>query len=158
MEITYKQSLFNGAPNDIVSLQWWPILVTKDSTNNTHDVIRLHLKCVCTGADTRFRLLGKRTSPFKSAGASFQSTTGSWGVRISGNNAGYTKFRGSVKGTGYPLHSPDSPSLPLPCITVCHHVSTGLYHSHGPLQVFGQWWWTTTGPLQYYINDVYLWC
>jgi len=32
-----------------------------------------------------------------------------------------------VKGTGYPLHSPVSPSLPLPCVTVCHHVSTGLY-------------------------------
>ena len=36
-------------------------------------------------------------------------------------------FRGSVKGTGYPLHSPFSPSLLLPCVNVCHHVSTGLY-------------------------------
>jgi hypothetical protein len=54
-------------------------------------------------------------------------TTGSRGVRISGSNAGYTTFRGSVKGTGYPLHSPVSPSLPLPCVTVCHHISTGLY-------------------------------
>jgi hypothetical protein len=27
-------------------------------------------------------------------------------------NAGYIMFRGSVKGTGYPLHSPVSPSLP----------------------------------------------
>ena len=33
---------------------------------------------------------------------------------IVGSNAGYTMFRGSVKGTGYPLHSPVSPSLPLP--------------------------------------------
>jgi len=32
-----------------------------------------------------------------------------------------------VKGTGYPLHSPVSPSLPLPCVTVCHHTSTGVY-------------------------------
>ena len=31
------------------------------------------------------------------------------GVRISGSNAGYNMFRGSVKGTGYPLHSPVSP-------------------------------------------------
>ena len=31
---------------------------------------------------------------------------------ISGSNAGYTVFRGSVKGTGYTLHSPVSPSLP----------------------------------------------
>ena len=40
---------------------------------------------------------GETTSPFKSAGASVQSTTGSRGVRISGSNAGYTMFRGSVK-------------------------------------------------------------
>jgi len=33
-----------------------------------------------------------------------------------------------VKGTGYPLHSLFSPSLPHPYVTVCHHSSTGLYH------------------------------
>ena len=49
------------------------------------------------------------------------------GVRISGSNAGYTMFRGSVKGTGYPLHSPVFPSLPLTCVTVCHHISAGVY-------------------------------
>ena len=49
------------------------------------------------------------------------------GVRIGGSNAEYNMFRGSVKSTGYPLHSPVSPSLPHPCVTVCHHVSTGLY-------------------------------
>jgi hypothetical protein len=32
-----------------------------------------------------------------------------------------------LKSTGYPLHSPVSHSLPLPCFTVCHHISTGLY-------------------------------
>jgi len=69
----------------------------------------------------------KRTSPFKSMGASVQSTTGSQDVHISDGNAGYTMFQGSVKSTGYPLHSPVSPSLPLPCVTVCHHVSAGLY-------------------------------
>ena len=31
------------------------------------------------------------------------------------------------KTAGYPLHSPVSPSLPLPCVTVCHQVSTELY-------------------------------
>ena len=46
-------------------------------------------------------------------GVSVQSNAGSRGVRISGSNAGYTVFRGSVKGTGYPLHSPVSPSLPM---------------------------------------------
>ena len=88
---------------------------------------RLLLKCDGTRAETGFRLSAKRTSPLKSAWASIQSTTNSQGVRISGSNAGYTIFRGSVKGTGYSLHSPVSPSLPLPCVTVCHHVSTGLY-------------------------------
>jgi len=88
---------------------------------------RVQLKCDGTRAETRLRLLGKRTSPFKSAGKSVQSTTGNRGVRISGSNAGHTMLRSSVKSTGYPLHSPVSPSLPLPCVTVCHHISTGLY-------------------------------
>ena len=36
-------------------------------------------------------------------------------------------FRGSVKSTGYLLHSPVSPLLPIPCVTMCHHISTTLY-------------------------------
>ena len=59
-------------------------------------------------------LLRKGTSPFKSAGGSVQSTTGSRGVEET---------------SGYPLHSPLSPSLPLPCVTVCHHVSFLLYQT-----------------------------
>ena len=90
---------------------------------------RLRLKCDGTRAEIRFRFSAKRTSPFKSAGGSVQSTAGSRGVRISGSNAGYTVFRGSVKSTGYPLHSPVSPSLSLPCVTVCHHISTGVYYT-----------------------------
>jgi len=92
---------------------------------------RLRLKCDGTRAESRFRLSAKRTCPFKLAGASVQSATGRRGVRISGSNAGYTVFRGSVKSTGYPLHSPVTPSLPNPCITVCHLISTGLYHLQG---------------------------
>ena len=87
---------------------------------------RLRLKCDGTRAETRFRLSAKRTSPFKSAGTSVQSITGSRVVRIGGSNAGYTMFRSSVKGTGYPLHSPVSLSLPLLCVTVCHHISNGV--------------------------------
>ena len=45
-----------------------------------------------TRAETRFSLSAKRTSPFKLAGASVQSTTGSRRVRISGSRAGYTMF------------------------------------------------------------------
>jgi len=90
---------------------------------------RLCLKCDGTRAENKFRLSAKRTSPFKSAGASDPSTNGSRGVRISGSNgsnAGYTMLRGSVKSTGYPLHSPVSPSLPLPCGNMCHHISNGI--------------------------------
>jgi len=90
------------------SVLWWPPITM------SYTVLmlgRLRLKCDGTRVETRFRLSAKRTSPFKSARASVQSTTGSRGVRISGNNgsnAGYTMFRGCVKGTGYPLHSPVS--------------------------------------------------
>ena len=65
-----------------------------------------------TRAETTFRLSPKRTSPFKSAGQSVQSTAGSRGVRISVSNAGYTTFRGSVRVLAthstrqFPLHFP----------------------------------------------------
>jgi hypothetical protein len=94
------------------------------------------LKCDGTRAETILRLSAKRTSPFKSAGASVQATTSSRGVSISGSNgsnARYTMFRGSVKGAGYPLRSSVSSSFPLPCVTVCHHVSTGVYLYQGAL-------------------------
>ena len=97
---------------------------------NSNKLGRLLLKCDGTSAETRFHLSAKRTSPFKSARGgrgSVQSTTGSRGVRISGSNAGYTKFRGSVNNIGYPHHSSSSPSLPHQCVTVCHHISTGRY-------------------------------
>jgi hypothetical protein len=70
-------------------------------------------------------------------GASVQSTAGSRGVRINDINAGYTMFRGSVKSIGYKLHSPVSPSLLLPCVTVCHHISTGFYPIQQPNKLYG---------------------
>jgi len=82
---------------------------------------RGQLKCDGTRAETRFRLSAKRTSPFKLMRASVQSATASRGVSISGSNAGYTMFRVSVKGTGYPLHSPVSLSVPLPAPRVPSH-------------------------------------
>jgi hypothetical protein len=79
---------------------------------------RLRLKCDGTRAETRFRLSAKRTSPFKSVGASVQSTASSRGVRISCSNAGYTMLRGSVRVLAthsireFPLHFPTRTS---PC-------------------------------------------
>jgi hypothetical protein len=99
--------------------------------------VRLCLRCDGTHEETRFRLSAKWTSPFKLAGLSFQLATGSRGVRTCSSIAGYTMFRGSVKSTGYPIHSPFSPSLPLPCVTMCHLISTGLYNK-GVHTVFGR--------------------
>jgi hypothetical protein len=71
-----------------------------------------------TRAETRIHLSPKRTSPFKSAGASVQSTAGSRAVSISVSNAGYTTFRGSVRVLAthsirqFPLHFPSRAS---PC-------------------------------------------
>jgi len=85
-------------------------------TLSAYNARRGQSKCDGTRTETRFRLSAKLTSPFKSAGASVQSTTGSRGVRISCSNAGYTMSRGSVKSTGYSLSSPISPSLPQPAL------------------------------------------
>ena len=77
-------------------------------------------------AENRFRLSAKRTSSFKSAVASIQSTTGSRGVSISGSNAGYTMFRGSVNGNWLPTPFASFPFTSPPCVTVCHRISSGL--------------------------------
>ena len=90
---------------------------------------RGQLKYNGTRAETRFRLSAKRASPFQWAGASVQSTTGNRGVRINGSNAGYTVFRGSVKGTGYPLHSPVTTSLSLSSCPVRHCVPSHFNRS-----------------------------
>jgi hypothetical protein len=72
-------------------------ITTVEGQLGVFESCRLRLKCDGTRAETRFRLSPKRTSPFKSAGASVQSTAGSRRVRISGSNAGYAVFRGSVR-------------------------------------------------------------
>ena len=79
-----------------------------------------------TCAESRFGLSMKRTSPFKLAGASVQSTTGSRGVRISGSNgsnAGYTVFCGRVQ--DYWLPTPLA-CFPFTSPTVRHRVPSGF--------------------------------
>jgi hypothetical protein len=93
---------------------------------------RLRLKCDVTRAETRYRLSAKRTSPFKSTGASVQSTTGRRAVHISLQGLHCSckaVFCSHVMLTGYPLHSLVSPSLLLPCVTVCHHISNAVYQT-----------------------------
>jgi len=80
-----------------------------------------------TRAETRFGLSAKRTSPFKLVGVSVQSTAGSRGVRISGQQLYRPCSDVQCTTTGYPLHSHLSPSLSLGCVTVCHQVLNALY-------------------------------
>jgi hypothetical protein len=98
---------------------------------HTITACKLRLKCDGTRAETRFRPSPKRTSPFKSAGASVQSTTGRRAVHISLQGL-YCSckpvFCSHVTLTGYPLHSLVSPSLLVPCVTVCHHISNAVYN------------------------------
>ena len=79
-----------------------------------------------TRAETRFGLSAKRRSPFKPAGVSVLSTTGSRGVRIRGQRLYRPCSEVQWKAAGYSLHSNLSPSLPLPCVTVCHQVPNAL--------------------------------
>ena len=80
-------------------------------------VSRLLLKCDGKRAETRFCLSAKRTSPFKSAGAFVQSTTGSRGVRISGSNgsnAEYTMFQRWCEGYWLPTPFGNFPFISPP--------------------------------------------
>jgi len=96
-------------------------------------------------------------------GASVQSTTGSRFVRISGSNAGYTMFRGSVKSIGYLLHLTVSSSLHLPCVTVCRHISIGIYLLNGILVMPTQGMLgniilpTNMAALKYFSNNIRVW-
>jgi len=87
--------------------------------HNRSECVRLLLKCDGTRAETRFLLSSKRTSPFKSARASVQSTAGSRGVRISGSNAGYTVFQRWCE--GYCVPTPFG-SFPFTSPPVRHRV------------------------------------
>ena len=82
-------------------------------------------------AETRFVLSAKRTSPFKLAGGQFSRLLA---VEVCASAVAMVVMLDTpfseveCKTTGYPLHSHVSPSLPLPCFTVCHQVSTELYN------------------------------
>ena len=81
------------------------------------------MKCDGTRAETKCCLSAKRTSPFKSAGALVQSTTGSRGVRISGSNAGHTMFQRWCE--GYWLPTPFA-SFPFTSPPMRHRVPSSF--------------------------------
>jgi len=119
--VMYIQRTLKKYGNKTLSFWFWSMHGTCEA-----DVIACS-KIDGTHAETRFGLSAKRTSPFKLAGVSVQSTTGSQGMRMSGQQLHRPCYDVQRKTTGYPLHSHLSPSIPLPCITVCHQVLNALY-------------------------------
>jgi len=93
-----------------------------------------------TRAETRFRLSPKRTSTFKSVGASVQSTAGSRGVHISFSNAGYITFGCGVR----VLATHSIRQFPLPCVSVCRQVPNELYlRETVPVPIVQETGWTS---------------
>jgi hypothetical protein len=122
-----REKYFHPSGNRTTILRTSNPLTSYCTINERRVTCRLRLKRDGTRAETRFRLSLNRTSPFKSAGASVQSTAGNRGVRISGSNAGYTTFRGSVRVLAthsirqFHLHFPSRAS---PCAIRCQTYST----------------------------------
>jgi hypothetical protein len=86
----------------------------------------------CTRAETRLRLLAKRTSPRDSVGATFHSTTGSRSVRVSLQYlycAGEAMLRGLARHAGHPLHFSVAASFPLLRDAACHVILIVLYQT-----------------------------
>ena len=78
-----------------------------------------------------FVFRAKRTSPFKSAeGRQFSRLLAAEVCASAVVMLDAPCSEVECKTTGHPLHSHVSPSLPQPCVTVCHQVSTELYPEH----------------------------
>jgi len=100
-----------------------------------------HLKRDGTRAENRFGLSAKRMSPFKLVG---KGGGGQFSRLLAAEMCASAVVmldtpcsEVECKTTGYPLHSHVSSSLPLPGVTVCHCISTGLYQFHvRPQSVF----------------------
>jgi len=86
-------------------------------------ICRGQLKCDGTRAENRFRLSTKRVH-LNPRGLQFS--------RLLAAEVCTSAAIMVVMLTRYPLHSPVFLSLPLPCVTVCHHISTGLYYHFLP--------------------------
>ena len=113
-----------------------------------------------TRAETRFGLSAKRTSPLKSAGGLFSLLLAAEVCASAVVMLDTPCSEVESKTTGYPLHSPVSPSLPLPCFTVCHQVSIELYQTHThrvKLRRKGVTWlkrWFNYEQCKCYVNEV----
>ena len=93
--------------------------------------------------DFVFRRIGPVHLNRRGVGWSVQLISGSRGLRISGGNSGYNIFRGSVKGTGSPLHWPvplHFPSHASPCAITFQLESTLITVYSRVLKVAAKFW------------------
>jgi hypothetical protein len=74
VEVTENSAIIHELETSIIS---YSCSERVHSANVCRVGCRMRLTCDGTRAENRFRLSAKRTSPFKLAGASVQSTTGS---------------------------------------------------------------------------------
>ena len=85
-----KSSTFRQQESSVLYVARHSLVVRKHQASGIRRRVNLYIGIARaerdgTRAETRFRLSPKRTGPFKSVGASVQSTAGSRGVRISGS-------------------------------------------------------------------------
>jgi hypothetical protein len=78
----------------------------------------------------RLDFVFQRKGPVHSNRRGCQLSQAVAGEVLHGNNAGQAVIFCLFSLAGYPLHSPVSPTLPLPCVTVCHQVSILLYRAY----------------------------
>ena len=116
--------LLSSSPAHIPHIHWWFRII-----DNTL-VITLRLKCDCKRAETTFRFSAKRTSQFKSAVVSVQSTTGSRGVRISACSEVVWRVLATNFIRQFPLHFPSRASQ---CAITFQLEFTSLFMSSFPL-------------------------
>jgi len=98
-------------------------------------ISRLRLKCDGTRAETRFSIWAKRTSPFKSARWSGQSTTRAVRITLQGLYCSCEPVLQSCDAYSLPIPFSCFPFTSSPCVALCHHISNAVYY-WPPLGVF----------------------
>ena len=130
-----QNNFCSGKAVSITYSEWKSIVLDIQHVKRMLDVVicslsggKARLKRDGTRAETRFGLSAKWTSPFKLAGSQFSRLLAAEVCASAVVMLDTHCSEVECKTTGYPLHSHFSASLPLPCVCVCHHISTELYH------------------------------
>jgi hypothetical protein len=144
------------------------------ATSSERYICRGQLKCEVTVQKPDFVFRRNGRVHLNRRGRQFSRLLAAEVCVSNGSNAGYTMFRGSVKGTGYPLHSPVTPSLPLPTspcaiafqlqstdtshLSVCHRTDI-TQKNRNPLFTYQvQTWFCVPMTPVYFLQDTWLLC